>query len=422
LQRRIARWHDARVVVAAARMTVAPSSRPLEGLRVLELGQLLAGPFAGVLLAWFGADVIKVEPPDGGDPLRTWRQMHHGTALWWYSLARNKRCVTADLRQPDGRALVKRLVEHCDVVIENFRPGRMEEWGLGFDELKAINPRVVMARVSGYGQTGPYAPKPGYASVAEGYGGLRYVTGFPDRPPARANLSLGDSIAGLHAALGILTAVYNRDVKGSGQGQVIDVAIYEGILNLMESVVPEYATYGIVRERHGSKVTGIVPSNSYACADGKYIIIGGNGDSIFRRLMIAAGRPDLAEDPRVARNDGRVRHEAEIDAAISAWTTAHPFDVVLAALEAAGVPAGPIYSVADQMQDPHFKARGLFEDVTLPDGEQVTVTTFAPHLSETPGETRWPGPPLGTHNDEVYGGLLGLSDDERASLRARGII
>jgi crotonobetainyl-CoA:carnitine CoA-transferase CaiB-like acyl-CoA transferase len=402
-------------------VTAASSSRPLEGLRVLELGQLLAGPFAGVLLAWFGADVIKVEPPEGGDPLRTWRQMHHGTALWWYSLARNKRCVTANLREPEGRALVKRLVAHCDVVIENFRPGRMEEWGLGFEDLKAINSRVLMARVSGYGQTGPYAPKPGYASVAEGYGGLRYLTGFPDRPPARANLSLGDSIAGLHAALGILTAVYNRDVRG-GEGQVIDVAIYEGILNLMESVVPEYATYGHVRERHGSKVTGIVPSNSYRCADEKFIIIGGNGDSIFRRLMVAAGRRDLAEDPRLARNDGRVRHEQEIDAAITAWTSAHPFDVVLAALEEAGVPAGPIYSVADQMKDPHFHARGLFEDVTLPDGEQVTVTTFAPQLSETPGETRWPGPPLGAHNQDVYGGLLGISDGELADLKARGVI
>jgi crotonobetainyl-CoA:carnitine CoA-transferase CaiB-like acyl-CoA transferase len=396
-------------------------SRPLEGLRVLELGQLLAGPFAGVLLAWFGADVIKVEPPDGGDPLRTWRQMHHGTALWWYSLARNKRCVTANLREPEGRDLVKRLVAHCDVVIENFRPGRMEEWGLGFEDLKAINPRVLMARISGYGQTGPYAPKPGYASVAEGYGGLRYVTGFPDRPPARANLSLGDSIAGLHAALGILTAIYHRDVRG-GDGQVIDVAIVEGILNLMESVVPEYATYGHVRERHGSKVTGIVPSNSYECADGKFIIIGGNGDSIFKRLMVAAGRPDLADDPRVARNDGRVRHEQEIDAAISAWTRAHPFDVVLAALEHAGVPAGPIYSVADQMQDPHFHARGLFEDVTLPDGEKVTVTTFAPQLSDTPGGTEWAGPPLGAHNNEVYGGLLSLSEAEIASLRERGIV
>jgi crotonobetainyl-CoA:carnitine CoA-transferase CaiB-like acyl-CoA transferase len=403
-------------------LMASSSARPLDGVRVLELGQLLAGPFASVLLAWFGADVIKVEPPDGGDPLRTWRQMHHGTSLWWYSLARNKRCVTANLREREGRELVKRLVTRCDVVIENFRPGRMEEWGLGFDDLKAVNPRILMARVSGYGQTGPYAPKPGYASVAEGYAGLRYVTGFPDRPPARSNLSLGDSIAGLHAALGILTALYHRDAKGAGEGQVIDVAIYESVLNLMESVVPEFATYGIVRERHGSKVTGIVPSNSYPCADGKFIIIGGNGDSIFKRLMVAAGRPDLAEDPRVARNDGRVRHEEEIDAAITEWTRRHPFDVILAALDAADVPAGPIYSVADQMVDPHFHARGLFEEVTLPDGERVTVTSFAPQLSQTPGETRWPGPPLGAHNHDVYGGLLGLSDEQLADLKKRGVI
>jgi crotonobetainyl-CoA:carnitine CoA-transferase CaiB-like acyl-CoA transferase len=348
--------------------------------------------------------------------------MHHGTSLWWYSLARNKRCVTANLRAAEGRNLVKRLVAHSDVVIENFRPGRLEEWGLGFDDLKAVNPRILMARVSGYGQTGPYAPKPGYASVAEGYGGLRYVTGFPDRPPARANLSLGDSIAGLHAALGILTALYHRDAGRGGEGQVIDVAIYESILNLMESVVPEYATYGQVRERHGSKVTGIVPSNSYPCADGKFIIIGGNGDSIFKRLMAAAGRRDLADDPRLARNDGRVRHEGEIDAAITAWTSGLPFDQVLAALDAADVPAGPIYSVADQMDDAHFQARGVFEAVTLPDGDQVTVTSFAPQLSATPGATNWPGPPLGAHNRDVYGGLLGVTDEELEDLKTRGVI
>jgi len=294
--------------------TAVPPPRPLHGLRVLELGQVLAGPFCGALLAWFGAEVIKVEPPGGGDPLRTWRHIEDGTSLWWYILGRNKKSITADLRQ-DARS---------DVVIENFRPGRMEAWGMGPDDIAALNPRTILARVSGYGQTGPYAPKPGYASVAEGYGGLRYVTGYPDRPPARANLSLGDSIAGLHAALGILTAVYHRDVNG-GAGQVVDVAIVEGIFNLMESMVPEFASAGIVRERHGSKVSGIVPSSTYPCGDGKYIIIGGNGDSIFKRLMRVVGRADLAEDPRVARNDGRVTHEAEIDAAIEAWTAARPF-------------------------------------------------------------------------------------------------
>jgi crotonobetainyl-CoA:carnitine CoA-transferase CaiB-like acyl-CoA transferase len=402
-------------------------SGPLDGLRVLELGQLLAGPFAGSLLAWFGADVIKVEPPDGGDPLRTWRQMHHGTSLWWYILGRNKRCVTANLRAPEGRDLVRKLAAHCDVLIENFRPGRLEEWGLGPDELKALNPRLIVARVSGWGQTGPYAQKPGYASVAEGFGGLRYVTGYPDRPPARANLSLGDTIAGLHTAFGILTAIYDRDVRepdagGARTGQVIDMALFEGIFNLMESSLPEFDTYGVVRERHGSKVTGIVPSNTYRCGDGKFIIIGGNGDSIFKRLMIAAGRLDMAEDPRYARNHDRVRHEEDIDAAISAWTERHPFDDVLAALERAGVPAGPIYSIADQVCDPHFQARGLFEQVTLPDGEAVTLPRLAPCLSETPGGTRWPGPPLGAHNREVYGELLGLTEADLERLRGDAII
>jgi crotonobetainyl-CoA:carnitine CoA-transferase CaiB-like acyl-CoA transferase len=391
--------------------------RPLAGLRVLELGQVLAGPFCGALLAWFGADVIKVEPPDGGDPLRTWRHIEDGTSLWWYILGRNKKSITADLRQNAGRDLVRRLIARTDVVIENFRPGRMEEWGLGPDDIAKVNPRTILARVSGYGQTGPYAPKPGYASVAEGYGGLRYVTGFPDRPPARANLSLGDSIAGLHAALGILTAVYHRDVNG-GAGQVVDVAIVESVFNLMESMVPEYASAGIVRERHGSKVSGIVPSSTYPCADGKYIIIGGNGDSIFKRLMRVAGRADLAEDPRVARNDGRVTHEAEIDAAIEAWTRQHPFDVVLKTLEDAGVPAGPIYSVADQLADPHFQARGLFEQVTVPTGKTVTLPALSPKLADTPGGTAWPGPPLGAHNDEIYRGLLGLSDAQMAELKA----
>jgi crotonobetainyl-CoA:carnitine CoA-transferase CaiB-like acyl-CoA transferase len=399
---------------------------PLTGLRVLELGQVIAGPFAGALLAWFGADVIKVEPPDGGDPLRTWRQMHGDTSLWWYIMGRNKRCITANLRTGEGRALVKRLAEHCDVLIENFKPGRMEEWGLGPEDLKAVNPRLIMARVSGWGQTGPYAGKPGYASVAEGVGGLRYVTGYPDRPPARANLSLGDTVAGLHTAMGILAAVYNRDVRsaeaGGGQGQVVDMALFEGVFNLMESVVPEFTTAGVVRERHGSKVTGIVPSNTYRCADGKFIIIGGNGDSIFKRLMTVAGRPDIADDPRYARNHDRVRNEEAIDTAISAWTEQHPFDDVLAKLEAAGVPAGPIYSIADQVDDPHFKARGLFESVALPDGDTVTLPRFAPVLSDTPGATRWPGPPLGAHNQEIYGGLLGLTESELARLARDGVI
>lgn len=403
-------------------MNGQPRSKPLEGLRVLELGQLLAGPFASVLLAWFGADVIKVEPPDGGDPLRTWRQMHNGTALWWYILGRNKRCVTANLREPEGRELVKRLAEKSDVVLENFKPGRMEAWGLGPDDSKALNPGLIMARVSGWGQTGPYSPKPGYASVAEGAAGFRYVNGFPDRPPVRPNLSMGDTIAGVHTALGILMAVYHRDVKATGQGQVVDVAIYESMFNLMESMVPEYDKYGIVREREGSKLSGIVPTNTYRSSDGKFIIIGGNGDSIFKRLMTAAGRADMAADPRFARNNDRVAHEPEIDAAITAWTSTRTFDEVLAALEQAEVPAGAIYSVADQVNDPHFQARGLFERVPIGNDDDVLLPAFSPKLSETPGGTNWPGPHLGAHNDEVYGGLLGLSGDDIAGLKARGVI
>jgi crotonobetainyl-CoA:carnitine CoA-transferase CaiB-like acyl-CoA transferase len=398
--------------------------RPLEGLRVLELGQLLAGPFASVLLAWFGADVIKVEPPDGGDPLRTWRSMYKGTALWWFILGRNKRCVTANLRTAEGRDLVRRLAGQCDVLLENFRPGRMEEWGLGPTDLEAVNPGLIMCRVSGWGQTGPYREKPGYASVAEGAGGLRYVCGYPDLPPARPNLSMGDTIAGLHAALGILTAIYHRDVKRTGEGQVVDVAIYEGIFNLMESMVPEFDKFGLVRERQGSKLTGIVPTNTYQCGDGKFIIIGGNGDSIFKRLMNAAGRPDMAADPRFARNNDRVAHEAEIDEAITAWTRQHTFDEVLAALEQAQVPAGAILNVADQVAHPHFQARGLFERVPIPQDPDDTVLLpkFAPLLSATPGGTDWAGPPLGAHNREVYGGLLGLTDAEIDALKEKGAI
>jgi len=398
--------------------------RPLEGLRVLEMGQLLAGPFASVLLAWFGADVIKVEPPDGGDPIRTWRGMYKGTALWWLILGRNKRCVTANLRKREGRDLVKQLAAKCDVVLENFRPGRMEEWGLGYDDLKQLNPGIIMCRVSGWGQTGPYREKPGYASVAEGAGGLRYLSGYPDRPPVRANLSLGDTVAGLHAALGILTAIYHRDVKRSGEGQVVDVALYEGVFNLMESMVPEFDKLGLVRERHGSTVSGIVPTNTYPCRDGKLVIIGGNGDSIFKRLMTVAGRPDMAADPRLAHNHGRVQNEQEIDAAITAWTRQHGFDEVLGALERAGVPAGGILSVADQVTHPHFQARDLFERVPLPGDpdDTVLVPRLAPFLSETPGGTEWVGPPLGAHNDEVYGSLLGLGADDLARLRADGVI
>ncbi len=392
--------------------------RPLDGIRVLELGQLLAGPFAGTLLAYFGAEVIKVEPPEG-DPIRRWRVLRDGTSLWWRSLGRNKKCVTLDLKTEAGRALARRLAARSDVLIENFKPGTMEAWGLGPEQLKADNPGLVYARISGYGQTGPNAHKPGYASVCEGYGGLRHVNGFPGQAPVRPNLSLGDSLAGLHAAFGIVLALLGR--SRTRQGEVVDVALFEAVYNLLEAVVPEYAGAGAVRGPSGSTVTGIVPTNTYRCRDGRFVIIGGNGDSIFRRLMVAAGRPELADDPRLADNPGRVAHEAEIDAALAAWTARLALPEVLTALEAAQVPAGPIYSVADMFGDPHYQARGLFERVEI-DGEPLTIPAILPRLAASPGRTEWPGPALGSHTAEVFGELLGLEAAELERLRAAGVI
>jgi formyl-CoA transferase len=403
-------------------MEPGTSERPLKGLKIVEMGQLLAGPFTSTLLAWFGAEVIKIEPPGTGEPLRTWRKLHKGTSLWWYILGRNKKSITLNLRDSRGQEIARQLVGKVDVVVENFKPGTMERWGLGFEQLKATNPRLIMVRVSGWGQSGPYSPKPGYASVAEGAGGLRYVTGYPDRPPARPNLSLGDSLAGLHAALGLLIAVYHRDVNGSGEGQIVDTAIYESVFNLMESMVPEYRMCGTIRERQGSKLTGVVPTNTYPCRDGKYIIIGGNGDSIFQRLMCALGRPEMARAPRFAHNNDRVEHEREIDDAIMAWTQQHTFEEVLECLEKANVPAGPIYSIEDIMRDPHYAARGMFENHELPDGTAITLPTLAPKLSLTPGGTEWIGPALGAHNEEIYCGLLGLSQAEVRRLKEVGVM
>lgn len=397
------------------------NTKPLKGLKILEMGQLLAGPFASVLLAWFGAEVIKIEPPDNGDPLRSWRKLHNGTALWWYILGRNKKCITLNLREPKGQEIARRLAQNVDAVVENFKPGTLEKWGLGYERLKELNEGMIMVRVSGWGQTGPHSHKPGYASVAEGVGGLRYVNGYPDRPPTRTNLSLGDTLAGLHAALGLMTAIYHRNVNGGG-GQVVDVAIYEAVFNMMESLVPEYDMYGEVRERQGSRLTGVVPTNTYLCKDGRYIIIGGNGDSVFKRFMIAIGRLDMADDPRFRHNNNRVEHEAEIDEAISNWTGRHTYQEVLHVLEQAQVPAGPIYSIADIMRDEHFIARKMFEDATLPDGTRVKLPTFAPKLQETPGSTEWVGPPLGAHNNEIYCGLLGMCERELVELREQGII
>jgi crotonobetainyl-CoA:carnitine CoA-transferase CaiB-like acyl-CoA transferase len=384
------------------------------------MGQLLAGPFAGCVLGYFGAEVIKIEPR-GGDPIRGWREVRDGTSLWWASLARNKKSVTLDLGTPRGQELARALAAKSDVLIENFRPGTLEKWGMGPAELKALNPELVVARVSGYGQTGPYAAQPGFASVCEGFAGFRHLNGFADRPPVRPNLSMGDTLAGLHAVLGILLALTARLRGKTKSGQVVDVAIYESVFNLLESVVPEYDGAGVVREPSGSTITGIVPTNTYRCADGKYVIIGGNGDSIYQRLMRAIGRPEMAEDPRYATNSKRVANEKEIDAAISAWTGARSSADALGALRKAGVPNGPIYNVADMMADPHFNARGMFESVDV-NGKPLKIPAIPPLLGETPGRTDAPGPALGAHTDEVLEGLLGVSGAARAELRAAGVI
>ncbi|MCP4494212.1 MAG: CoA transferase [Gammaproteobacteria bacterium] len=392
---------------------------PLDGYRVIELGQLLAGPFAGCMLGYFGAEVIKIEPPAGGDPIRRWREMQGDTSLWWRSLGRNKKSVSIDLKAERGVELVKRLIGGADVVIENFRPGVVEKWGLGPDEFKQSNPGLVYARISGYGQDGPYASKPGFASVCEGISGFRYVNGKPGEAPMRPNLSIGDTISGIHAALGIVMALLEQ--KQSGKGQVVDVSLYESMFNLMEAVVPEYDAAGVIREPSGSTVTGIVPTNTYRCADAKFVVIGGNGDSIFRRLMVAAGYPHMAEDPRLASNPGRVEHEAEIDRALSDWCAQNNVSVILAALEQARVPAGPIYNVEDMVKDPHFQARGLFEKVEI-NGKPLKIPAILPKLERTPGQTRWPGAELGSHNREVLGDLLGLSEEELVRLAGDGVI
>jgi crotonobetainyl-CoA:carnitine CoA-transferase CaiB-like acyl-CoA transferase len=392
---------------------------PLSGYRVIELGQLLAGPFAGCMLGYFGAEVIKIETPNGGDPIRNWRQMKDGTSLWWYSLARNKKSVTIDLKTKTGIELVKRLINSADIVIENFRPGVVEDWGIGPKEFKQSNPKLVYARISGYGQTGPYASKPGFASVCEGISGFRYVNGHPEQAPVRPNLSIGDTISGIHAALGICLALLEQ--KTSGTGQVVDVALYESMFNLMEAVVPEYDGANVIRQPSGSTVTGIVPTNTYRCLDGKYVVIGGNGDSIFQRLMTAAGYPAMAQDPALASNSGRVEHEVSIDKALCDWCAANNASHILHILDLNRVPGGPIYNVEDMVADPHFNARGLFENVQI-NGETLKIPAILPKLDKTPGSTRWPGPELGSHNHQVLNEILGLSEVELTQLAKDGVI
>lgn len=394
--------------------------RPLDGVRVLEMGQLIAGPFAGCILGYFGAEVIKIEPPGDGDALRKWRVLRDGTSLWWSSLGRNKKSVTVNLREPRGREIARDLALSCDVLIENFRPGTLEKWGMGPDVLAAAKPELIVARISGFGQTGPYASKPGFASVCEGIAGLRYINGFPGEVPVRPNLSLGDSLAGLHAAFGILLALLERQRPG-GTGQVVDVAIYESIFNMLEAIVPEFDGAGVVREPSGSTLTGIAPTNTYRCADGKFIVIGANGDSIFQRLMVAIGRGDLAEDARFADNPGRVEHQDILDGLIAEWTTRHSADNALAVLEEASVPSGPIYSVRDMFTDPQFNARGLFEEV-LVGGEPLKIPAITPQLTGTPGATDWAGPDVGQHTNDVLQTLPGMTDEHIAELRRAGVV
>ncbi|XOV80464.1 MAG: CaiB/BaiF CoA transferase family protein [Aestuariibacter sp.] len=395
--------------------------RPLDGVRVIEFGQLLAGPFAGAILGYFGAEVIKVEPPGSGDPIRGWREVKDGTSLWWRSLGRNKKSITLDLRQTEGQEIARKLSSNADVLIENFRPGVMEKWGLGPDTLKACNDKLIYARISGYGQSGPYANKPGFASVCEGISGFRYLNGIPGEVPVRTNLSIGDTISGIHAALGIALAIIQRDKDPKQSGQVVDVALYESMFNLLEAVVPEYSGAGVIREPSGTTVTGIVPTNTYACQDGKCVVIGGNGDSIFKRLMRAVDRADMAEDPRLADNPGRVRHEAEIDGVLADWCRSLPAQQVLAVLDDNRVPAGPIYNVKDMLADPHFQARGLFETVEI-NGEPLQIPAMMPKLDKTPGKTDWPGEGVGGHTDEILKSLFGMTDSEIIDLRRRNII
>lgn len=393
---------------------------PLQGLKVLEMGQLIAGPFCARLLAEFGAEVIKIEPPKQGDPLRVWRKMHRGTALWWYAQARNKKSITVDLKTPEGQDIVRRLAKEADIIVENFRPGALEKWNLGYEQLAKDNPGLIMVRLSGYGQTGPYRDRVGFGAIAESMGGMRYVTGYPDRAPVRVGISIGDSLAAMYGVIGALMALHHRNTHG-GKGQVVDVALYEAVFSMMESMLPEYGVTGHVRERSGASLPGITPSNTYDTKDGKYVVIGANGDSIFKRLMVSIGRADLAEDPTLADNAGRVARTEELDRIISEWTQSHNLEHVLETLEKAEVPAGKIFSIADIASDIHYQARGMIERNKIDEADDVLLPGIVPKLSKTPGKTAWIGPKLGEHTAQVLASL-GFDEAEQASLKQRGII
>ncbi len=391
----------------------------LSGLKVLELGQLIAGPFAAKTLGDFGADVIKIETLGAGDPLRKWRLLKDGTSVWWQVQSRNKRSVALDLRQPEAQDIVRSLAAECDVVIENFRPGAMEAWGLGPDDLHQLNPGLIMLRISGYGQTGPYRDRPGFGVVAEAMGGLRHLTAEPDHVPVRVGVSIGDTLAALHGVIGILVALQHR--AKTGEGQVIDVALYEAVFNCMESLLPEYSAFGAVRGPAGSALPGIAPSNAYLCKDGAYALVAGNGDSIFKRLMTVIGRADLGADPTLADNTGRVLRVTELDAAIGQWTATHSVDEVLAALDAASVPAGKIYTVADIAADPHYQARGMIQQVQMDDGSTLAVPGIVPKLSRTPGSHRRNAPNAGQDTLAVLR-EVGLTPAQIQALYDRGIV
>lgn len=390
---------------------------PLTHIRVIELGQLIAGPFCGQLLADMGADVIKVEPPGKGDPMREWGRGDY--PLWWTVCARNKKCVTANLREPEGQNIIKRLVKEADILIENFRPGTMEKWGLDYDTLSAINPGLIMVRVSGYGQTGPYSSRAGYASVGEAMGGMRHLAGYPDRPTVRSGLSIGDSLAATYACIGALSALEHRNQ--TGEGQVVDSAIYEAVLNVMEATIPEYTVSDHIRERSGSKLPSIAPSNVYDCKDGSFII-GANQDTVFKRLCKAMGQPELATNERYATHVPRGDNQDELDALINDWTKTKTMEEVDALMIENGVPAGRVYRAPEMLDDPHFKAREAIVDVDHPKWENLKMQNVFPKLSKTPGEIRWSGPEFGEHTDDVYADLLDMTDDEIQNLRDRGII
>lgn len=394
------------------------SNMALQGLKVIEMGQLIAGPFASKLLGEFGADVIKIEPPGVGDPLRKWRKIKDGTSLWWHVQSRNKRSLTLDLKQTEAQDIVRKLVAEADVLVENFRPGTLEGWGLGYEALKAINPRLIMLRISGYGQTGPYRDLPGFGVIGEAMGGLRHLSGYPGQAPVRVGISIGDSLSSLYGVIGVLLALQER--ARSGEGQEIDVALYESVFAMMESLIPEYDAFGYIREPAGSALPGITPSNSYPCNDGSYVLIAGNGDSIYKRLMSLIGRDDLGNDPRLAQNDGRSQHAELIDGAIAEWSAQRSRDEVIEALKGARVPAGYPYTAADIVQDPHYLARQMIEQVQTSVGP-LKVPGVLPKLSRTPGRIGTGGPQLGEHNDDILAGL-GLSEEQVAGLRERGII